>query len=96
VNRRLVGTRVPEGRWTIRRDDNERNARVVGLENSGVEVGNRGSRCRDDSDGPFRLYGDAQGKECRNPFIDDDVKVDELSVSEGGGHERKRLRSRAG
>jgi hypothetical protein len=96
VNRRLVGTRIPKGRWTIRCDDNERNARVVGLENSGVEVGNGSSRCRDDCDGPFRLNSDAQSKECRNPFIDDDVKVDELAVSEGGGHESKRLRSRAG
>jgi hypothetical protein len=96
VNRRLVGTRVAKGRWTIRRDDYERNARVVGLENSGVEVGNRGSRCRDDCDGPFRLNSDAQGKECRNPFIDNNVKVDELAVSEGGGHESKRLGSRAG
>ena len=87
----LVGADAAQLGRAVRRQDDERDARLVRFEHGRVEVGRRGAARGDDHRGCARLASEAEREEPADPLVDPHVQPDVAAVLEGGGDERQRL-----
>jgi hypothetical protein len=81
---------------TVSGDHDERDSGVMRFQHTGVKIRDGRTRGGEDRDRSLRFNGDTECKERCSAFVNDDVKIDQLPVGEGGGHECQRLRTSAG
>jgi hypothetical protein len=81
---------------TVSGDNDERDSGVMRLQHTGVKIRDGRTRGGENRYGSLRLNGATECKVRCGSFVNDDVKIDQLPVGEGGGHECQRLRTSAG
>ena len=90
----LGGTGAPELVRAVGGQQDQRDARVVRLEDGGVQVRDGGARGGDDGDrgDRIRALGQAEREEARRPLVDTDVQADRAVVRCGSERVRERRR----
>jgi len=85
---RLVGPHSLQLRRTIRRDDDERRARVGRLDDRGMKLRRRGPRCCEHDRGLSGRFAQAHCKERAASLVDMDDDLDSWMALHGHGHRR--------